>query len=154
MKFIYHRAKNYDNLQKYVLGYYLKYSLRNRKSTIIRLTWKTYNLFNYLIGHNFRVYIIQWSINCTNNALKPVLKTFIQMCNYPLNLFDQACAPLGKERFWMHTMILSDILDCLIKSSWLATVKKKIKWNEMRSWHAYSHTCFIIRLIDCIPKVI
>ena len=99
MKFIYHRAKNYDNLQKYVLGYYLKYGLWDRKSAIIRLqnTAKTYNLFNYLIGHNFRVYITQWSINCTNNALKPVLKTFIQMCNYPLNLFDQACAPI-KER--------------------------------------------------------
>ena len=55
------------------------------------------NLFNYLIGQHFRVYIIQWSINCTNNALKPVLKTFIQMCTYPLNLFDQACAPI-KER--------------------------------------------------------
>ena len=97
MKFIYHRAKNYDNLRKYVLGYYLRYSLRNRKSTIFRLIGKTYNLFNYLIGLKFRVYIIQWSINCTNNALKPVLKTFIQMCNYPLNLFDQACAPI-KER--------------------------------------------------------
>ena len=24
----------------------------------------------------------------------------------------------------------------------------------MRWWHAYSHTYFIIRLIDCIPKVI
>ena len=37
MKFIYHRAKNYDNLQKYVLGYYLRYSLQNRKSTILSI---------------------------------------------------------------------------------------------------------------------
>ena len=97
MKFIYHRAKSYDNLQKYVLGYYLKYGLRNIKSAIMNLQNLRNNLFNYLIGQHFRVYIIQWSINCTNNALKPVLKTFIQMCNYPLNLFDQACAPI-KER--------------------------------------------------------
>jgi len=144
MKFIYHRAKNYDNLQKYVLGYYLKYSLRNRKSTIIRLqniskltifilTGKTYSLFNYLIGHNFRVYIIQWSINCTNNALKPVLKTFIQMCTYPLNLFDQACAPI-KEReilnahddtFWYIG------LSYHIKLASHREKTDKIKWNEM-----------------------
>ena len=109
---------------------------------------------NYLIGHNFRICIIQWCINCTNNALKPVLKTFIQMCNYPLNLFDQACAPI-KER---------EILNAHDDTFWYIGLsyqiklashrEKKIKWNEMRWWHAYSHTCFIIRLIDCIPKVI
>ena len=76
------------------------------------------------------------------------------MCNYPLNLFDQACAPI-KER---------EILNAHDDTFWYIGLsyqiklashrEKKIKWYEMRWWHAYSHTCFIIRLIDCIPKVI